>query len=55
MLEDWVKKMKGLRKENKLIDTDHSMVINRGKGVGEEVEEGKREINGDGRRLDFGW
>ena len=31
------------------------MVIARGKGVARQVEEGKRGINGDGRRLDLGW
>ena len=31
------------------------MVITRRKGRWGEVEEGKGGINGDGRRLDFGW
>lgn len=31
------------------MNTDNRMVIVRGKGVWEEVEEGKWEINGDGK------
>ena len=45
--------MKDLRK--KIIDTDNSLVITRGKGGKEEVEEGKAGINGNGRRFDLGW
>ena len=30
------------------------IIQQKGKGVGEEVEKGKAEINGDGRRLDLG-
>lgn len=37
-----------------LIDADSSMVITREMGVGE-VEEDKGSINGDRRRLEFGW
>ena len=44
----------GNKQKNKLTDGDSSMVIIRGKGMGE-VEEGKGWIKGDGRRLDFGW
>ena len=42
-------KVKRLRKKNK----DSSMVIAREKGVWGEVEEGKRGINGGGKRLDL--
>ena len=49
-----MRRLKEISKEKKrLIDTDNSMVIARGKGV-EEVEEGKGGINGDGRP-DLGW
>ena len=37
------------------MDTDNSMVITRGKGRWGEVKEGKRKINGDGKRFDLGW
>ena len=40
-------------KQIKLIDTDISLVITRGKEGWEEKEEGKEGINGDGRRIDF--
>ena len=33
----------------------NSMVVTRGKEQWGEVEEGKEEINGDRRRLNFGW
>ena len=36
------------------MDTDNSMMITRGKGGWEVVDEGKGGINGDGRRLDLG-
>ena len=31
------------------------MVVARGKGGCREVEEGKGEINGDGRKINLGW
>lgn len=40
-------------KNNNLIDTD-CMVITRGKEGLQKLEEGKRDISGDGRRLDWG-
>ena len=39
------------KKKDKPIDTDNSMLITRGKGGWEDVEEGKGEINHDERRL----
>ena len=45
-------------RETKLIDTDNSMVMARGKGGEGEVGEGKWGINlplSDGRRFDLGW
>ena len=48
---------KGLSKEKKkrLLETDNSMVVARGKeGLGK-VKVSKRGINADGRRLDLGW
>ena len=36
-------------------DTDNSVVVTRGKGVGEEAKGKGGSINGDRRRLDFGW
>ena len=43
-LQEWVKKVKGLSKKTKpkqnLIDTDNSIVITRGKGGWQVVEEG---------------
>ena len=52
-----MRRVKGLSKESKerLWDTDKSTVTARGKEGWQQVEEGKRKINGDGRRLDFGW
>ena len=43
------------RPRKNLMDTDNSVVIARGRGgeVGE-IEKGKG-VNGDGKRLDFGW
>ena len=44
-----------------LVDTDNSMVITRGKGVGggrrgqKGISGDRRGINGDRRRLDFDW
>lgn len=46
----WVEKVKRLREGDK----DSSTVIARGKGGVGEVGEGKRGINGGGKRLDFG-
>ena len=37
------------------MDTDNSMGIIRPKGGWGQVEEGKQGINGDRRRLGFGW
>lgn len=49
-LGGWVRKVKKLSKnKERLMNTDNSMVIVRGKAVWEEVEEGKGEINGDGK------
>ena len=48
-----IKPKKTKTKNPNFIDTDSSMVITRGKGVWGEVEEGKGEINDDGRRLDL--
>ena len=45
--------------EQKLVDTDNSMVVTRGKWGGVwrgEVKKGKgNQLHGDGRRFDFGW
>ena len=52
-----MKKVKGLsnkqEKKTTLIDTDNSMVITRENGWGER-EEGRGEMNGDGRDLALG-
>ena len=46
--------MDNKKTKRKLIDTNNSMVITRGKVGWEEVEEGKGGANGDGRRCDLG-
>ena len=38
-----------------LIDTDNSVVITRGKGGGEKVEDDIGGINGAGRKFGLGW
>ena len=38
-----------------LIDRDYNVAITRGRGGWREVDEGEGGINGDGRKLDFGW
>ena len=53
---DWVRDEKGGSGKNKqtnLMYTDNSKVVTRGEGG--PVEEGKGRINGDKRRLEFGW
>ena len=40
----------------KLIDTDNSLVVTTGKGVGGEIDKNKGgQIYSDRRRFDFGW
>ena len=45
------KKCEGIKQRESIIDTDNGMVTIRGDGVWEEVEDSKRGINGDGRKL----
>ena len=49
-----MKKVKGLRKTS-LTDTAKIMVMTRGKRGWGEVGGGIGEVNGDGKRLDWGW
>lgn len=43
--------------KQKLTDTDNNIVVTRGKGRWQEVENGKADqiLYGDLRRFDFGW
>ena len=49
-----MKKVNELSEEKKVIDTDSTMVIGRGKEGRPEVKEGKGEVSGDVRRCDLG-
>ena len=53
ILGGWVRREKGFIQKKPLIDSDNSVVVTRGKGVGE-TGEGEGEIKGDGSRLDWG-
>ena len=48
---EWIKR----KEKKKKTDTDNTMVISRGERGWGEALEGKEEVNGDGRRLDFRW